>query len=116
MTSSSGPGGKASTCTNRLARLERIARVGDISGQGLLQTIELVADKSARTPIRRKARFVERIVDKLKRNGLLVQAIRGTIDGADDEHLMLAPPFVITELEINHLVDALDEALRSTSM
>lgn len=100
----------------RLARLERIARVGDIRGQGLLQTIELVADKSARTPIRRKARFVERIVDKLKRNGLLVQAIRGTIDGTDGEHLMLAPPFVITELEINYLVDALDEALRSTSM
>ena len=100
----------------RLARLERIARVGDIRGQGLLQTIELVADKSARTPIRRKARFVERIVDKLKRNGLLVQAIRGTIDGTDGEHLMLAPPFVITELEINYLVDALDEALRSTNM
>ena len=43
-------------------------------------------------------------------------AIRGTIDGTDGEHLMLAPPFVITELEINHLADALDEALRSTSM
>ncbi len=75
-----------------------------------------MADKSARTPIRRKARFVERIVDKLKRNGILVQAVRGTIDGTDGEHLMLAPPFVITEKEIDRLVDALDEALPSTSM
>ena len=101
---------------HRLARLERHARVGDIRGQGLLQTIELVADKSARTPIPRKSRFVERLVDTLKSHGVLVQAVRGTKDGAKGEHLMLAPPFVITEPEIDHLVDALDDALRSTSM
>ena len=102
--------------SERLSRLQKIARVGDIRGQGLLQTIELVSDKSARTPIRPAARFAERVADKLKSNGVLVQAVRGTIDGSSGEHLMLAPPFVITEPEIDRVVDALDDALRSTSM
>ena len=38
------------------------------------------------------------------------------MNGIDGEHLIQTPPFVITEAEIDHLVDALNEALRSTSM
>ncbi|HJO37981.1 MAG TPA: aminotransferase class III-fold pyridoxal phosphate-dependent enzyme [Vicinamibacterales bacterium] len=102
--------------TDHLAPLNRIARVGEIRGQGLLRTIELVADKSARTPIPPESLFVERVFEKLRHNGVLVHAVRGTVDGTVGEHLMLAPPFVITEAEIDRIVQALEDALRSTSM
>ena len=102
--------------TDHLAPLNRIARVGEIRGQGLLRTIELVADKSKRTPIPPESLFVERLFEKLRHDGVIVHAVRGTIDGTAGEHLMLAPPFVITEAEIDRLVHALEDALRSTSM
>ena len=50
-------------------------------------------------------------------NGLLCYPMGGTIDGQRGDHVLLAPPFIVSEAEVQTIVDRLatsiDEALAS---
>ena len=39
----------------------------------------------------------------------------GTADGIAGEHILVAPPFTITETEIDFIVDTLSDAIRSVA-
>ncbi len=91
----------------RLNSLRALDCVGDVRGLGLLQTVEFVADP--------KQRFVEVLYRELLDRGVLVYPMRGTIDGTQGEHIMLAPPFTITESQIDHLVDQIKDATMKTA-
>jgi adenosylmethionine-8-amino-7-oxononanoate aminotransferase len=43
--------------------------------------------------------------------GLMVYPMGGTVDGRYGDHVLLAPPFIIQEQEIDLLVDRLDRAI-----
>ena len=43
--------------------------------------------------------------------GLLVYPMGGTIDGRNGDHVTLAPPFTVTESELDLIVDRLGEAM-----
>jgi len=49
-------------------------------------------------------------------NGLLVYPMGGTIDGHWGDHILLAPPFIVTESDVDQIVDLLavsiDQALQ----
>jgi adenosylmethionine-8-amino-7-oxononanoate aminotransferase len=53
------------------------------------------------------------------RRGLLVYPMGGTVDGRSGDHVLLAPPFIVDEMQIHELVDklvaALDAALAASS-
>ena len=38
----------------------------------------------------------------------------GTIDGKTGDHILLAPPFIIEEAQLDELVDKLDRAMAAT--
>jgi adenosylmethionine-8-amino-7-oxononanoate aminotransferase len=46
--------------------------------------------------------------------GLLCYPMAGTIDGKQGDHVLLAPPFIITDEEIDVLVERLQQAVDST--
>ncbi len=95
----------------RLESLRELPSVGDVRSKGLLQTVELVADKTTRQPFPPQLRFSERLAEELRERGALVYPMSGTADGASGDHIMIAPPFVIEEAEIDWFVEQLHEAI-----
>jgi adenosylmethionine-8-amino-7-oxononanoate aminotransferase len=77
--------------------------VGDIRGIGLLQAVELVADRADRRPFPRAERTVERVVAAAKDLGLLAYHSTGCANGTDGDLLLFGPPLVITTEQVTEL-------------
>ena len=96
-------------------RLEQAFRdhphVGDIRGRGLFRALELVADRAAGTPFEPSRRLAARIRAEAMEAGLLCYPMGGTIDGKQGDHVLLAPPFIVGDDELDLLVDRLRLAL-----
>jgi hypothetical protein len=99
----------------KLQALRELPHVGDIRGRGLLAGVEFVEDKEGRTPIPRTKKFAERFADAALDEGLMVWPNVGQANGTDGDLAMLAPPFVITEAEIDELVARFTRALEQVS-
>jgi hypothetical protein len=69
-------------------RLADHPSVGDIRGIGLLQAVELVADRDTKKPFARDARIAERVVAAVKEAGLLVYHSAGCADGRNGDLLL----------------------------
>lgn len=95
----------------RLEPLRGLPFVGDIRGRGLLAGIEFVEDVESRMPFLREQRFAERFTAAAERVGLMVWPNTGQADGVNGDLVVLAPPFVITEAEIDELVVRFRKAL-----
>jgi adenosylmethionine-8-amino-7-oxononanoate aminotransferase len=87
-----------------VASLDDHPNVGDIRGLGLMVGIELVADRESKTPFPREERITERAVAAAFDDGLILYSSTGCADGTDGDLLMLGPPFVITEAELDEAV------------
>ncbi len=104
------------------ALIERFGQhpnIGDIRGRGLFLGLELVADRETKAPFGADARLAARIKAAAFDAGLVCYPMSGTIDGARGDHVLLAPPFIISNDEIGELVDKLaigiDAALAKVS-
>jgi adenosylmethionine-8-amino-7-oxononanoate aminotransferase len=93
--------------------------VGDVRGRGLFQAIEIVADRATRAPFEPALRMHARIKAAALAAGLMCYPMGGTIDGARGDHVMLAPPFTVTDdeldLVIERLLAAVDSAVAGTT-
>jgi adenosylmethionine-8-amino-7-oxononanoate aminotransferase len=87
--------------------------VGDVRGLGLMVGVEIVRDRATRAPFARADRATERVVAAAKRAGLLVYPSTGCADGTDGDLVMLGPPFVITDAQIDEAVEKTAAALAS---
>lgn len=87
------------------------AHVGDIRGRGLFWGLELVADRASKAPFDPKLRIHARVKKEALKAGLLCYPMGGTLDGARGDHVLLAPPFIIEERQLDELVGKLGGAL-----
>jgi hypothetical protein len=94
-------------------RLAHDPRVGEVRGRGLLVGVELVADRATREPFPRSARVTDAVVRAARDNGLLVYSGTGNANGVDGDTILLGPPFVITEAELDLVVERLAVAIES---
>jgi adenosylmethionine-8-amino-7-oxononanoate aminotransferase len=85
--------------------------VGEVRGRGLFQAIELVADRSSKEPFDPALRLAARIKRAAMDLGLLCYPMGGTVDGARGDHVLLAPPFIIGDDELDLLIERLVEAV-----
>jgi adenosylmethionine-8-amino-7-oxononanoate aminotransferase len=85
--------------------------VGDIRGRGLLMAIELVDDRAAKRPFDPALRLHARIKAESMARGLIVYPTGGTIDGHLGDHVLLAPPFIVTAAELDAIVERLASAV-----
>ncbi len=98
----------------RLRPLTDLPHVGDVRGRGLLAGIEFVEDKASRAPLPRSAKFAERFAQAALDAGLTVWPNVGHADGSNGDLVMVAPPFIITEQEVDEIVSRFTVALETT--
>jgi adenosylmethionine-8-amino-7-oxononanoate aminotransferase len=88
--------------------------IGDIRGRGLFWGLELVADKADKTPFDPALRVHARVKKAALEAGLMCYPMGGTLDGARGDHVLLAPPFILEEQQLDELVEKLGAALDAT--
>lgn len=101
------------------ARLEQRLRerfgnhhhVGDIRGRGHFWGVEIVADRSSKTPFDPALKLNARIKQAAQERGLLIYPMGGTADGTAGDHVLLAPPFIIDAATVDTIVERLGDAL-----
>jgi len=85
--------------------------VGDIRGRGLFFGIELVRERSTKDVFDPALQLHARIKREAMQRGLMVYPMGGTIDGQHGDHVLLAPPFIISDDESDILVQRLKAAI-----
>lgn len=94
-----------------LAKLESLPHVGQTRGLGLLQGVEFVKNKATREPFEKSAAIAEKIRQAALEKNVLVYPGQGTVDGTRGDHVLLAPPFIVSSEECELIADALRYAL-----
>lgn len=97
--------------------LEAIARkipvVGQVRGKGLLLGVELVRDTETREPFPVTANAGQLLTDIAFEKGLIVYP-RRSINGMSGDHVVVAPPLIVSETEIEEILDLFEKALEET--
>ena len=92
------------------ARFGQHPYVGDIRGRGLFRGVELVADRATKAPFDPGRNLHARVKREAMARGLMVYPMGGTIDGRHGDHVLLAPPFIVTAGQIEAIVERLGDA------
>jgi adenosylmethionine-8-amino-7-oxononanoate aminotransferase len=85
--------------------------VGDIRGRGLFWALEFVTDRATKAVFNPTLKLNERIKAEGFARGLATYPMGGTIDGKQGDHVILAPPYIVTATEIDTIVDRMGEAV-----
>ena len=85
--------------------------VGDIRGRGLFIGMELVRDRDDKSTFDPGLKLAAKIKAEAMGNGLMCYPGSGTADGVRGDHILLAPPFIVTEAQVGEIVDKLSETL-----
>jgi 4-aminobutyrate--pyruvate transaminase len=90
-----------------LARYRGHPLIGDVRGLGLIGAVELAADPAARKPFDPKRGVGAYLVRRAQEHGLILRAMAGDI-------VAFSPPLIITEAQIDELLEKFDRALADT--
>jgi adenosylmethionine-8-amino-7-oxononanoate aminotransferase len=85
--------------------------VGDIRGRGLFWGVELVQDRATKQPFEPSRRLHGRIKAEAMADGLMLYPMGGTVDGRYGDHVLLAPPFIVSDAELAVIVERFAAAL-----
>ncbi len=111
-------GSTAATLRSALEGLRDANSVGDVRGIGLLWGVEFVADKATKQPFSPDLNFAGRVAQAAVERGLLVYPVQGCVDGDSGDHVVIAPPAVITadqiDWSVRQLRDAIEESVPRT--
>jgi hypothetical protein len=91
--------------------LDSHPNVGDIRGRGLFVGIELVQDKASKQALDPGLKTHAKIKQYAFSQGLMLYPMGGTIDGVHGDHILLAPPFICTESDIQEIVKRLTQTI-----
>ena len=104
-------GSVAAILHSALEPLRDSPTVGDVRGLGLLCAIEFVADKSTKAPFAHTMNFAGRVASAAAERGLLVYPMQGCVDGISGDHLLVAPPAILSAEQIQWSVQQLRAAI-----
>lgn len=95
----------------KLQAFRKFEMVGDVRGMGLIVALELVEDKKTKKPFLRDKHIAERIVQEAFSKGLNLYFSIGLIDGINGEAVIIAPPFCVTQKEIDKIIKILEKVI-----
>src|SRR5262249_59661344 len=87
--------------------------IGDIRGRGLLLAMELVAVRDTKEPFDPELALHQRAKADAFERGLLIYPGGGTIDGRRGDHILLAPPYNVTDSELEEIVHLLAQTIHA---
>jgi len=108
-------GSVAAKLEQSLSTLLDLRTVGDVRGIGLLRGVEFVADKQSKKPFAPELNFAGKVGAAALKRGLLVYPMQGCVDGTSGDHLLIAPPGVITSEQIDWAVEQLRQSIEEAS-
>ncbi len=85
--------------------------IGDVRGKGLLLGVEFVQDRATHEPMPRHLHFTETLIKNAFANGLMTRGRFGTGTQINGDHILLSPPFIISEAECDELVGLLAQSI-----
>jgi adenosylmethionine-8-amino-7-oxononanoate aminotransferase len=91
--------------------LARYEAVGDVRGRGFLIGVELVADRATRAPYPAERALAETIGRCAFEDGLICYASGGNVDGVEGDTILLAPPFIATDAELEEIIERFARAV-----
>jgi adenosylmethionine-8-amino-7-oxononanoate aminotransferase len=93
------------------ALMEKHPVIGDIRGKGLMFSFELVKDQETKRPFESKLHVSRLFEIAASKRGLVTYPCTGSIDGVWGDMVLLAPPLVINESQINDVLNIIDDSL-----
>jgi len=87
--------------------------IGDIRGRGLFWGVEIVAERASKRPFAQKHGIAGKVKKAAFAEGLVCYPMPGTRDGKIGDHVMLAPPFISTEADLDGAVVMLERAIQT---
>ena len=85
--------------------------IGDIRGRGLFAGVEIVEDQATKAPFDPAHAVAKTLKAAAMDEGLVCYPMGGTVDGIHGDHVLLAPPFIIEDAQLDELTDKLGRAL-----
>ncbi|MGI9233070.1 MAG: aspartate aminotransferase family protein [Woeseiaceae bacterium] len=89
--------------------------VGDVRGRGLFIGIELVDDRESKAPFEPDRKVHNQVQKAAFESGLMCYGMGGTIDGKRGDHILLAPPYNLSENEETELVEKFTGAVTAVT-
>ncbi|KAJ4863430.1 aminotransferase class-III domain-containing protein [Trichoderma breve] len=90
--------------------------IGDVRGRGLFWALEFVQDKDTKTPFEPSVGFGAQIHQLAFDLGMAVYPCVGTVDGVVGDHILLAPPFNISDDELDIIISTLRRAYHEVEL
>lgn len=101
---------------DNLGRLWSLDSIGDVRGLGLLWAVEFVSNRSTKTPFPQALNFSGAVAQAALSRGLLVYPMQGCVDGDSGDHILIAPPAVISPEQVSWAVDQLSAAIEEATI
>ncbi|RBP87137.1 adenosylmethionine-8-amino-7-oxononanoate aminotransferase [Rhodobacter sp. 140A] len=87
-----------------LAQIAQNPNIGELRGVGYMWALEAVADRATKTPFDGKLSVSERIANTCTDMGLICRPL--------GQSIVLCPPFILTETQMDEMFEKLDKALK----
>lgn len=84
--------------------------IGDVRGMGLLWAVEFVADRATKTPFPAQWTVGSLLTAEAFSQGLIVYP-RRSINGARGDHVLVAPPLIVTKEQVAELLGKLEASV-----
>jgi len=88
--------------------------VGNIRGRGFFWGLEFVADRQTKAPLDPTLKLAASLKKSAFQEGLICYPMPGTRDGKYGDHVLLAPPFIATDEELDDAIERLATAVEKT--
>lgn len=89
------------------------ANIGDIRGRGLFVGLEIVENRISKRPFASDKNIAAKVKAAAFEEGLACYPMSGTRDGKLGDHVLLAPPFIIEDNQIEELTQKLKNAIKA---
>lgn len=100
---------------SKLQHLLDLDIVGDVRGVGLQCGIEIVQDKVTKKPFPAALAVSKKIGEKSVEKGVVLYPGSGSVDGTLGNHILITPPLIVSETELDEIVEVLTTCIKEVS-
>jgi adenosylmethionine-8-amino-7-oxononanoate aminotransferase len=100
----------------KLDSVRQLNSVGDVRGIGLLWAVEFVSNRASKAPYPAEVNFSGKVAQVALERGLLLYPVQGCADGDSGDHVLIAPPAVISQEQVSWACEQLAAAIEEAAV